>query len=298
MTDRIGFIGLGLMGRHMARNLLAAGLPLTVHSRSPGPVEELAGFGAATAASPAAVAAASDVIVTMLPDTPDVESVLFGGRGVVEEAAAGALVIDMSTIDPIASRDMASRLAARGVDMVDAPVSGGDIGARDGTLSIMVGGDDGPVARAMPLFEVMGRTIVHVGGPGAGQVTKACNQIVVGGTLAAVAEALVFARRAGVDPARVRESLLGGFAASRILEVHGRRMLEGDYVPGFFARLMLKDARIVVAAARELGVSVPVFEVVERELERLVADEGGEIDYSGFVRLREADAGVTVAETP
>lgn len=292
--ERVGFIGLGLMGRHMARNLLSAGFPLTVHSRSPGPVEELGALGAAKAASPAAVAAASDVIVTMLPDTPDVEAVLFGPDGVASTAAEGSLVVDMSTVDPIATRRFGESLAAQGVTLVDAPVSGGDIGARDGTLSIMVGGEDGAVARAMPLFRAMGRTIVHVGGPGAGQVTKACNQIVVGGTLAVVAEALVLATKAGVDPVRVREALMGGFASSRILEVHGQRMLDGDFAPGFFARLMLKDARIVVAAARQLGVTVPTFEVVERELERLVTERGGELDYSAYVTLREDDAGVRV----
>lgn len=290
MTERVGFIGLGLMGRPMARNLLAAGFPLTVHSRTPGPVEDLASAGAATAADPAAVAAASDVIVTMLPDTPDVEAVLFGPRGIAEGAARGSLVIDMSTVDPIATRGWHARLAERGVALVDAPVSGGDVGAREGTLSIMVGGEDGDVARAMPLLRAMGRTIVRVGGPGAGQVTKACNQIVVGGTLAAVSEALVFAARAGVDAAKVREALLGGFAGSRILEVHGQRMLERNFVPGFFARLMRKDARMVARAARELGVATPVFDVVGRDLERLVEEHGGEIDYSAYVKLREEDA--------
>ena len=294
MPERVGFVGLGLMGRHMARNLLAAGFPLTVCSRSPGPVEELVALGAAAAADPAAAAATSDVLVTMLPDTPDVEGVLFGPSGAAAALARGALAIDMSTVDPIATRGFHARLAERGVGFVDAPVSGGDVGARDATLSIMAGGDEADVARAMPLFAAMGRTIVRVGGPGAGQVAKLCNQVVIGGTLAAVSEALVLAAKAGVDPAKVREALLGGFAASRVLEVHGRRMLERDFRPGFFARLMRKDARIAVRAARELGVALPTFEVVARDLERLVEEHGETVDYSAFVRLREEDGGATL----
>jgi len=291
---RVGFIGLGLMGSHMARNLLRAGHELTVHSRSPAPVDALVAEGAARASSPAEVASASEVIVTMLPDTPDVELVLFGPGGVFQTVAEGSLVIDMSTIDPIATRRFAERMAGRGVGMLDAPVSGGDIGARDATLSIMVGGTEADVARAQPLFEAMGKNIVHVGASGAGQIAKACNQLVLAGTLEAVGEALVLAAKAGVDPAKVREALLGGFAGSRVLEVHGQRMLDGNFAPGFRAELMHKDARIVVAAARELGVSIPAFERIEAELARLVRDRGGDVDYSALVTLREDDAGVDV----
>ena len=291
---RVGFIGLGRMGRPMARNLLAAGHALTVHSRSPAPVEELASEGAAKASSPSEVGAASEVVITMLPDTPDVEVVLFREGGVAEGASPGSLVIDMSTVDPSATRRFAERLAEREIGMLDAPVSGGDIGARDGTLSIMAGGSEADFARALPLFEVLGENVVHVGPSGAGQIAKACNQLVVAGTLEVVAEALVLAAKAGVDPAKVREALLGGFAASRILDVHGRRMLEGNFVPGFRAELMHKDARIVVSAARELGVGVPAFERVEAELARLVQDRGGEVDYSAIVTIREDDAGVRV----
>ncbi|MFM7719371.1 MAG: NAD(P)-dependent oxidoreductase, partial [Actinomycetota bacterium] len=235
---------------------------------------------------------------TMLPDTPDVEAVLFGRSGVATALASGALAIDMSTIDPIATRGFHARLAERGVGFLDAPVSGGDVGARDATLSVMVGGSDADAAHATPLLRAMGRTIVHVGGPGAGQVAKLCNQVVIGGTLAAVSEALVLAAKAGVAPAKVREALLGGFAASKVLEVHGRRMLERDFAPGFFARLMRKDARIAVRAARELDVALPTFEVVARDLERLVEEHGETVDYSAFVRLREEDGGATVGGTP
>jgi 2-hydroxy-3-oxopropionate reductase len=296
MADRVGFVGLGAMGLPMARNLVAAGWAPAVHSRSPGPVDELVAEGAAGASSAAEVAARSDVVITMVPDTPDVEAVLFGPAGVAAGVAEGSLVIDMSTIDPIATRGFAERLAAQGVGMLDAPVSGGTIGARDGTLSIMVGGSEADLARAMPLFEVLGSTVVHAGPVGSGQITKACNQLAIAGTLEAVSEALVLARKAGVEPAKVREALLGGFAASKVLEVHGRRMLDGDFAPGFRAALMLKDVRIVAHAARELGVAVPGLDAVARELERLVAEGGADLDYSALVTVRERDAGVSVRD--
>jgi 2-hydroxy-3-oxopropionate reductase len=288
--ERIGFIGLGIMGVPMARHLLAAGLPLTVHSRSAGPVDELVAAGAKRAGSPAEVARASEVVITMLPDTPDVEDVVLGNDGVASGIAAGGLVIDMSTIDPAPTRVIAESMAARGVEMLDAPVSGGEKGAIDGTLSIMVGGSDQAFARAVPLFEAMGTNIVHVGPSGAGQVTKACNQLVVAATIQAVAEALVLAERSGVDPAKVREALLGGFAGSKILEVHGQRMLDRAFEPGFRARLHRKDARIVLDAARESESSVPSFAVVAAQLDRLVDDAGrGELDHSAlFTLLDEA----------
>jgi 2-hydroxy-3-oxopropionate reductase len=294
VSERYGFIGLGLMGKPMASNLLAAGFPLVVHSRSAAPVEALVAAGAERASSPAEVAAVVDVVITMLPDTPDVEQVLVGADGVAKGARPGSLVVDMSTVDPIATRRFAETLAAQDVAMLDAPVSGGDVGAREGTLSIMVGGPAEAFERALPLFQVMGRNIVHIGPSGAGQVAKMCNQLVVAGTLEIVSEAMVLAAKAGADPAKVREALLGGFAGSKILEVHGQRMLDRNYAPGFRAELMRKDARIVVSAARELGVSVPAFAVVQAQLERLVEDRGGEIDYSALVTLREDDAGVEV----
>jgi 2-hydroxy-3-oxopropionate reductase len=293
-AERIGFVGLGIMGRPMARRLLDAGHPLTVHSRSPGPVDELVEAGAERGASGAEVAAASDVVITMLPDTPDVEAVLFGEEGVASGSRGGSLVIDMSTVSPVATRRFAERLSERGVRFLDAPVSGGETGAVEGTLSIMVGGREDDFARARPLFEAMGRNVVLVGGVGAGQVTKACNQLVVAATIEAVAEALVLAASSGVDPANVREALLGGFAGSKILEVHGKRMLDGAFDPGFRLRLHRKDAGIILETAHELGSPVPGFEAVADALERAVKEGGAELDHSALVRPLEADAGVEV----
>jgi 2-hydroxy-3-oxopropionate reductase len=292
VADRIGFVGLGIMGKPMAMNLLGAGYPLTVHSRSPAPVDDVVEAGATRASGPAEVAAASDVTITMLPDTRDVEQVLTGESGVVEGAAAGSLVIDMSSIDPAPTREIAAALAARDVAMVDAPVSGGERGAIDGTLSIMVGGDPDAIVRAMPIFEVLGKTIVHVGPSGAGQVAKACNQLVVAATIEAVAEALLLAERSGVDPAKVREALLGGFAGSKILEVHGQRMLDRTFDPGFRMRLHRKDARIVEAAAAATGTPIPSFAVVAAQLQRAMDDGDGELDHSGlYVELERMMSG-------
>ncbi len=286
MGERVGFIGLGIMGAPMARHLLAAGFTLTVHSRSPGPVDALVEAGAGRATSPAELARASDVVVTMLPDTPDVEHVMLGHDGVAAGVAAGSLVIDMSTIDPAPTRSIAEQLTARDVEMLDAPVSGGERGAIDGTLSIMVGGSDEAFARAMPILLAMGKNIVHVGPSGAGQITKACNQLVVAATIEAVAEALVLAERSGVDAAKVREALLGGFAGSKILEVHGQRMLDRAFEPGFRARLHRKDARIVLDAAQASGSSIPAFRVVAAQLDRLVDQaERGDLDHSALFTL-------------
>jgi len=291
-SDRIGFIGLGIMGKPMAMNLLAAGYPLTVHSRSPGPVDEVVSRGATRASGAAEVATASDVTITMLPDTSDVELVLTGAGGVLDGVAAGALVIDMSSIDPAPTRAMAEVFARRDVAMVDAPVSGGERGAIDGTLSIMIGGEPDAVARAMPIFQVLGKTIVHVGPSGAGQVTKACNQLVVAATIEAVAEALLLAERSGVDPGKVREALLGGFAGSKILEVHGQRMLDRAFDPGFRIRLHRKDARIVENAARTTGTPIPSFAVVAAQLQRALDDGDGELDHSGlYVELERMPSG-------
>jgi 2-hydroxy-3-oxopropionate reductase len=286
MGERVGFIGLGIMGAPMARHLLEAGFPLTVHSRSPAPVDALVSDGAVRATSPAEVAGVSDVVITMLPDTPDVEHVMLGDVGVAAGAAAGALVIDMSTIDPGPTRAIAGQLRQHGVEMLDAPVSGGERGAIDGTLSIMVGGHDGAFARAQPILQVMGKNIVHVGPSGAGQITKACNQLVVAATIESVAEALVLAERSGVDPAKVREALLGGFAGSKILEVHGQRMLDHAFEPGFRARLHRKDARIVLDAAQAAGSPIPAFQVVAAQLDRLVDEtDRGDLDHSALFTL-------------
>jgi 2-hydroxy-3-oxopropionate reductase len=291
-SDRIGFIGLGIMGKPMAMNLLAAGYPLTVHSRSPGPVDEVVAAGAGRASGAAEVAAASDVTITMLPDTSDVELVLTGEGGVLDGISAGALVIDMSSIDPAPTRAMAEAFAKHDVAMIDAPVSGGERGAIDGTLSIMIGGEPDAVARAMPIFEVLGKTIVHVGPSGAGQVTKACNQLVVAATIEAVAEALLLAERSGVDPGKVRAALLGGFAGSKILEVHGQRMLDRAFDPGFRIRLHRKDARIVEDAAAATGTPIPSFAVVAAQLQRALDDGDGELDHSGlYVELERTPSG-------
>jgi 2-hydroxy-3-oxopropionate reductase len=293
--ERIGFIGLGVMGRPMARNLLGAGFELVVHSRSPDPVEELVAAGAGRAESPREVAAESEVIVTMLPDTPDVELVLFGERGAIDAAAVGSLVIDMSTIRPSGARGLAGRLAERDVAMLDAPVSGGERGAIEGTLSIMVGGPDDAFARSLPVLNVLGERVTHVGPSGAGQIAKACNQLIVGATIQAVAEALVLSAKAGVDAAIVREALLGGFAGSKILEVHGQRMLTGDFAPGFRAALHRKDAGIVLETAGEIGSPVPSFEVVAAAFAALVDRDRGDLDHSALVTLIEDASGVSLS---
>ena len=231
--ERIGFVGLGVMGAPMASNLIKAGATVTVHNRGRGAVEALAAEGAEVADDSREVAEASDVVITMLPDSPDVEDVVLGEDGVAEGLREGGLLIDMSTIAPATARAVHAALAERGVEAVDAPVSGGQPAAQSGELSIMAGGSEAAFERARPVFDVLGKSAVHIGPPGAGQVAKAANQIVVALTIQAVAEALVLARKAGVDPAKVREALLGGFAQSKILEAHGQRMLDRSFDPGF-----------------------------------------------------------------
>ena len=294
---RAGFVGLGVMGRPMAHHLLEAGFPLTVASRSPGPVAELAAAGATAVGSPAEVAQRADVIILMLPDPPDVDDVIFGPDGLIHgPPARGTVVVDMSTGDPILAREWAATLLENGIDLLDAPVSCGEVGAREKTLSIMVGGRAEALERARPLLDAMGRRVVHVGASGAGQIAKAANQLVVASTIEAVAEALVLAAAAGVSPARVREALLGGFAASRVLELHGQRMLDGNYVPGARAVLHRKDARIISGLARRLGVVTPAFDVVADALESLVEEGGSDLDHSALVTLIEAESGVRLAD--
>ncbi len=288
--DRIGFIGLGIMGRPMALNLLHAGYSLVVHSRSHGPVDALVAEGAERGASPADVAARSDAVITMLPDTPDLEQVVRGPGGFLESSRPGLLLIDMSTVDPIATRGIAEEMRARGVGMVDAPVSGGEQGAVGGTLSIMVGGAEADVARARPVLDVLGAKVVHIGEVGAGQVAKAANQLVVGATIEAVAEALALAMAAGVDPAKVREALLGGFASSRILEVHGQRMLDRSFSPGFRARLHLKDAGIARRSAAAYGVPTPALEAALAGFQQLVDSDRGDLDHSALFLLADGGA--------
>ena len=278
----------------MALNLLKAGYPLVVLSRGPGPQNELVAAGATAGKSPLNVAEQSDVVITMLPDSPDVEQVVLGRDGVLQGLRSGGLAIDMSTVLPSLARHIADIAQQKGCEALDAPVSGGQVGAESGTLSIMVGGPGAAFERAKPIFERMGKNIVYIGEAGAGQVTKAANQIVCSGTIAAVGEALVFAKKAGVDPVRVREALLGGFAQSRILEAHGNRMLRRNFQPGFKLKLHRKDMSIVLNTARELGVALPVSAIVTELINALMASAGGELDHSALVTVFEKLANVEV----
>ncbi len=291
----IGFIGLGIMGKPMARNLLKAGYSLTVSNRSHGPVDELIADGAQAGATPRDVAARSEVVITMLPDSPDVESVALGDDGIIGGTRDGALWIDMSTIAPATTKRVADELAKKGVSSLDAPVSGGETGAIDAALSIMVGGSDEAFARAKPIFEALGKNIVHVGALGAGQVTKACNQIVVGVTIEAVAEALALAEAAGVDPAKVRAALLGGFAQSKILEVHGQRMIDRTFNPGFKSRLHRKDMNIAANAGDEYGLNLDAAKLAREHFDRLIARGDGERDHSALFTLHSTAKAANVA---
>lgn len=285
--ERVGFIGLGTMGKPMARNLIKAGYSLTVHNRSRGAVEELGKVGAQAATSPKEVAANSDVIITVLPDSPDVEGVVTGEQGIFEGARTGMLLIDMSTISPVVARHLAGDAQTRGVEMLDAPVSGGEVGAINGTLSIMVGGKKDAFDRALPLFQAMGKSIVHIGEAGAGQVTKAANQVVVALTIEAISEALVLAEQAGVDPAKVRQALLGGFAQSRILDVHGQRILDRNFKPGFRTNLHIKDLGIALATGKEYKVPLPATAHVHQMMNALLASGKGDLDHSVLFTLIE-----------
>lgn len=289
--ERIGFIGLGIMGKPMARNLLKAGYSLVVHDLNRSAVEELAGEGAKAASSSKAVAEQCDVVITMLPDSPDVEQVVFGPEGVAEGIRAGMLFVDMSTIAPVTARKVYEALNAQGVEALDAPVSGGEVGAKAGALSIMVGGTEAAFQRARPIFEVMGKNIVLIGEPGAGQVTKACNQIVVGVTIQAVSEALILARKSGVDPAKVREALLGGFAQSRILELHGQRIIDRTFQPGFRVRLHRKDLAIALQTGREVSLPLMLTSQVAELMNALIARGDGDLDHSGLAHLLEQMGG-------
>ena len=258
----IGFIGLGIMGKPMARHLLKAGYSLVIHNRSRAAVDELAKEGAQPAANSQEVAQRSDMIITMLPDSPDVDLVYAAERGIFASVKSGTLLIDMSSISPVVARKLALEAEKLSCDMLDAPVSGGEAGAINAALSIMIGGKDSAVERAMPIFEKLGKNVVHVGDAGAGQVTKAANQMVVGTTIAIVSEALVLAAKAGVDPAKVRQALLGGFAQSKVLEAHGQKMLDRNFKPGFRIRLHEKDMKIALATGSEYGVPLMVTGVV------------------------------------
>ena len=287
----VGFIGIGAMGRPMAHNLLKAGYAVTVYARRADAAADLVKAGAQLAASPAAVAKAAAVIVTMVTTAADCEEVTLGAPGIIEGAAAGAVVIDMATISPLAARRIAAALEARGIEHIDAPVSGGPMGARDGTLSIMAGGKSAVFERVKPLFACMGKTNLHMGEHGAGQVTKACNQLSLTVTLQGVAEAMNLAARCGVEPARVREAMLGGFAASRVLELFGQRMVERNFDHGVDARFYHKDLNIVLGLTHELGLPSPAAAVTLQQINALVGSGGAYSDFSRMIEVLERAGG-------
>ncbi|MDV3309647.1 MAG: 2-hydroxy-3-oxopropionate reductase [Cyclobacteriaceae bacterium] len=289
--ERIGFIGLGIMGRPMALHLIKAGYPMTVLASS-GRAAELKDAGAQTVPTPAALAKTSDIVITMVPDSPEVESVLFGPDGVAQGMREGSLYIDMSTIAPAVSIGIAARLNAIGVEALDAPVSGGQVGAENASLSIMVGGNASAFARALPVFEKLGKNIVHIGKAGSGQVTKACNQVAVALTIQAVAEALTLARKADVDVGKVREALLGGLAQSRILDLYGKRIIDRNFSPGFRVRLHRKDMNIILQTARELSVPLHGSALVAAQMDALIAQGDQELDHSALALMLERMAGM------
>lgn len=292
----IGFIGLGIMGKPMVRNLMRAGYAVTVRDVVPGPVEELMAEGATSAATAREVAASTDVLITMLPDSPDVEAVYLGPDGALAAARPGWLAIDMSSISPIVAREVAALAGEAGAEMLDAPVSGGDKGAIAGTLSIMVGGSEAAFERARPVFEALGKTIVHVGPSGAGQVAKVCNQVVVAVVIEAVSEALVLGAKAGVDPTRIAEVLQGGLASTKVLDMRRGNMLGGTFDPGFRIRLHLKDLKNALELAREAGVVLPATVQVEQLMQRAKIAGRGEYDHSGLITVLEDLAEVRVCD--
>ncbi len=294
MTN-VGFIGLGIMGRPMAQNLMAADHALFLHSRS-GVPDELTVAGGTACANAKEVAERAEIIILMVPDTPDVEKVLFGEGGVAEGLSTGKIVVDMSSISPIETKDFAARVNDLGCQYLDAPVSGGEVGAKGGTLTIMVGGPEEAFAAVRPLFEVMGKNITLVGGNGDGQTTKVANQIIVALNIQAVSEALVFAAKAGADPAKVREALMGGFASSKILEVHAERMIKRTFDPGFRIELHQKDLNLALSGARALALSLPNTAACQQLMSACVARGGGAWDHSALVRAIEALAQHEIAE--
>ena len=283
---KVGFLGLGIMGRPMAGHLLNGGHELFLHTRSTVP-SELAEKGGVPCTSGREVAERADVVITMVPDTPDVEKVLFGPDGVAEGLSSGKTVVDMSSISPVATKDFARRINERGCDYLDAPVSGGDVGAKAASLSIMVGGPQAAFDRVKPLFELMGKNITRVGENGDGQTTKVANQIVVALTIEAVAEGLLFASKAGADPVKVRQALMGGLATSRILEVHGERMIRRTFDPGFRIELHQKDLNLALTSARQIGVSLPNTATAQELFNACRAQGGAAWDHSAMVRALE-----------
>jgi 2-hydroxy-3-oxopropionate reductase len=283
----LGFIGLGIMGKPMAGHLLEAGNTVHVYDVVAESIKEVAGKGGVACQSSKEVAQKSDIIFMMVPDTPDVEAALFGTDGVAESVKSGSIVVDMSSISPIATKEFAKKLASMGVKMLDAPVSGGQVGAENATLSIMVGGEPKVFEQIKPYFELMGKNIVHVGGNGDGQTCKVANQIVVGETIMAISEALLFASKAGADPQKVREALLGGFAQSRILDLHGKRMIERTFNPGFRIRHQQKDLNNALQGARSLGMSLPGAAVAQELFNAVSAQGNIDLDHSALVLALE-----------
>ncbi len=288
---RVGFVGLGIMGRPMALNLLKSGHEVTVWARRPESMAALLDAGAQGAANPAAVAAQADVVFSMVADAPDVREVMLGAQGVVQGKHPGLIAVDMSTIPPAAARSIAADLSEQGVTFLDAPVSGGEVGAIAGTLSIMVGGDQAAFDRVQPLFAGMGKNVVYIGASGAGQVAKAANQILTGIGVLAVAEAIAFAKKNGADPARVREALLGGFAGSKILENHGQRMLDRNFKPGFKSWMHEKDMNIVMQTAHDLGLYLPASAATAQMFKAMVGTGMGEEDSIAILKLLEQLSG-------
>jgi 2-hydroxy-3-oxopropionate reductase len=294
MTKRIGFIGLGLMGKPMVRNLIKAGYLLIVHNRSRAAVNELVSEGADPAASPKEAAVQADVIITMLPEDPHVEEVVTHADGVIESIRQDAVLVDMSTISPKTARKIADQLATRGAHMLDAPVSGGVEAATAATLTIMVGGKAKIFERVLPVFQKLGKNINHIGDHGAGQVTKAANQIIVGLTLQAVAEAFIFAKKSGVDPAKVRQAIMGGYAQSRVLELHGQRMLDRNFQPGGKVKSHRKDLEIVLSVAKELGICLPGTAMISQLFNAVVTHGGLDWDQAAIVTVLESMSDVEV----
>ena len=283
----LGFIGLGIMGKPMAGHLLAAGNTVHIYDVVAESVKELAGKGAIACGNSKEVAQKSDITFIMVPDTPDVEAVLFGKDGVAEGVKSSSIVVDMSSVSPLATKEFAKKLTAMEVKMLDAPVSGGQVGAENATLSIMVGGEPKVFEQIKPYFELMGKNIVHIGGNGDGQTCKVANQIVVAETIMAISEALLFASKAGADPGKVREALLGGFAQSRILDVHGKRMIERTFAPGFRIRHQQKDLNLALQGARTLGLSLPGASIAQELLNAVAAQGDIDLDHSAMVLALE-----------
>lgn len=294
----IGFVGLGVMGAPMASNLLDAGYSLVVHNRTPARAQPLLQAGARLASSPREVAQLAEVAITMVPDSPDVQRVYLAPDGLLSGARTGQLLIDMSSIEAGVWRAVAQRAAELGAQALDAPVSGADVGAREGTLSIMVGGSQDAFERALPIFRCLGRTVTHVGGPGAGQIVKSCNQVLIAGTIEAISEALVLGSKAGVDPEALVQALSGGLAASRLLDLKSEKMLTHTFTPGFRAALHHKDLRNALAAGRELGVPLAGARAADELLQELIAEGQGDEDHSAMLRRIEARARHRVGDPP